>query len=288
MGRRTRVQSSRKQSTEPEVRRVEDVAPAKLDQVLGEKRHGRGPREDPPPAVHAPPVAVLGAGHTRRMKATPFPVRSALAATSTCWRRMAIPASSTAHVGGSGSARIEEPGTRTPPVRAPATRRSPRRDGAGDRATTAAARGTPCLESVGSACRGRRWRGRSWHRRSCYAVLRAFQSAAKVQLTRVCGQLVWLLAQQSGMLAVCDFLESLSERRWRERLVKRLIVALVIGALAVEDVHRHVRGGEGRRAGGAARPTSVFCCPIEVIGPLGQAGPAGTRSRVPKADASRT
>ena len=38
------------------------MAPAKLDQVLGEKRHGCCPREDPP-AVHAPPVAVLGARH---------------------------------------------------------------------------------------------------------------------------------------------------------------------------------------------------------------------------------
>ena len=48
---------------EPEVRRVEDVAAAMDDQVLGEERHGRGAGEDPP-AVQAPPVAVLGAGDT--------------------------------------------------------------------------------------------------------------------------------------------------------------------------------------------------------------------------------
>ena len=47
---------------EPEVRRVEDVPPAELDQVLREQRDGGGAGEDPP-AVHAPPVAVLRAGH---------------------------------------------------------------------------------------------------------------------------------------------------------------------------------------------------------------------------------
>ena len=45
---------------EAEVRRIEDVRAAELDHVLREQRHGRGAREDPP-AVHAPPVAVLGA-----------------------------------------------------------------------------------------------------------------------------------------------------------------------------------------------------------------------------------
>ena len=46
---------------EPEVRRVEDVPAAMDDQMLGEERDGGGAREDPP-AVQAPPVAVLGAG----------------------------------------------------------------------------------------------------------------------------------------------------------------------------------------------------------------------------------
>ena len=45
---------------EPEVRGVEDVAAAEVDQVLREQRHGRSPGEDPP-AVQAPPVAVLRA-----------------------------------------------------------------------------------------------------------------------------------------------------------------------------------------------------------------------------------
>ena len=49
---------------EAEVRRVEDVAPAELDQVLGQERHGGRPGEDPP-AVHAPPVAVLRSGHAQ-------------------------------------------------------------------------------------------------------------------------------------------------------------------------------------------------------------------------------
>ena len=47
---------------EPEVRGVEDVTPAELDQVLREQRDGGCAGEDPP-AVHAPPVAVLRAGH---------------------------------------------------------------------------------------------------------------------------------------------------------------------------------------------------------------------------------
>ena len=47
---------------EPEVRGVEDVAAPELDQVLREQRDGGGAGEDPP-AVHAPPVAVLGPGH---------------------------------------------------------------------------------------------------------------------------------------------------------------------------------------------------------------------------------
>ena len=45
---------------EADVGRVEDVAAAPADQVLGQQREGRGPGEDPPPA-HAPPVAVHGA-----------------------------------------------------------------------------------------------------------------------------------------------------------------------------------------------------------------------------------
>ena len=49
---------------EPEVRRVEDVAPAELDHVLREQRHGRGAGEDPP-AVQAPPVPVLRARHAQ-------------------------------------------------------------------------------------------------------------------------------------------------------------------------------------------------------------------------------
>ena len=47
---------------EPEVRGVEDVVAPELDQVLGQQRDGGGAREDPP-AVHAPPVAVLGPRH---------------------------------------------------------------------------------------------------------------------------------------------------------------------------------------------------------------------------------
>ena len=47
---------------EPDVRRVEDVVPSPLDQVLGEDRDRRRPDVDPP-AVQAPPVAVLRAGH---------------------------------------------------------------------------------------------------------------------------------------------------------------------------------------------------------------------------------
>ena len=49
---------------EAEVRRVEDVVPAEADQVLREDRDGRRAGEDPP-ALHAPPVAVLGAGHAQ-------------------------------------------------------------------------------------------------------------------------------------------------------------------------------------------------------------------------------
>ena len=47
---------------EAEVRGVEHVAAPELDQVLREQRDGCRPREDPP-AVHAPPVAVLGPRH---------------------------------------------------------------------------------------------------------------------------------------------------------------------------------------------------------------------------------
>ena len=49
---------------EAEVRGVEDVTPAERDQVLREQRHRGGAGEDPP-AVHAPPVAVLGSGHAQ-------------------------------------------------------------------------------------------------------------------------------------------------------------------------------------------------------------------------------
>ncbi len=46
--------------------------------------------------LHQSPCSVPG---TRRMKATPFPVRRALAGHMiTCWRLKAIPTSSTAHV----------------------------------------------------------------------------------------------------------------------------------------------------------------------------------------------
>ena len=47
---------------EPEVRRVEDVAPAEPDHVLRQQRNRCRPREDPPP-LRAPPVAVLCARH---------------------------------------------------------------------------------------------------------------------------------------------------------------------------------------------------------------------------------
>ncbi len=47
---------------EPEVRRVEDVTASELDQVLREQRDGGRGGEDPP-AVHAPPVAVLRPRH---------------------------------------------------------------------------------------------------------------------------------------------------------------------------------------------------------------------------------
>ena len=47
---------------EPEVRGVEDVTASELDQVLREQRDGCRGGEDPP-AVHAPPVAVLRPGH---------------------------------------------------------------------------------------------------------------------------------------------------------------------------------------------------------------------------------
>ena len=47
---------------EAEVRRVEDVLPSNPDQVLREQCDRGGRREDPG-AVHAPPVAVLGARH---------------------------------------------------------------------------------------------------------------------------------------------------------------------------------------------------------------------------------
>ena len=47
---------------EPEVGGVEDVPSANPDEVLRQQRDRRRPGEDPP-AVHAPPVAVLGSGH---------------------------------------------------------------------------------------------------------------------------------------------------------------------------------------------------------------------------------
>ena len=47
---------------EPEVRGVEDVAAPELDQVFRQQRDGSGAGEDPP-AVHAPPVSVLGPRH---------------------------------------------------------------------------------------------------------------------------------------------------------------------------------------------------------------------------------
>ncbi len=49
---------------EAEVRRVEDVLSSNPDEVLREQSD-RGRRREDPGAVHAPPVAVLGAGHTK-------------------------------------------------------------------------------------------------------------------------------------------------------------------------------------------------------------------------------
>ena len=68
---------TRKQSDEADVGRVEDVLAAPTDHVLRQQRGRRG-RDEDPPAAQAPPVAVDVPG-TRRTKATPLPVSSALA-----------------------------------------------------------------------------------------------------------------------------------------------------------------------------------------------------------------
>ena len=65
-GERIRALRTQEQEAEhePEVRRVEDVPSANPDEVLGEQRDRGRSREDPP-AVHAPPVTMLGARHAQ-------------------------------------------------------------------------------------------------------------------------------------------------------------------------------------------------------------------------------
>ncbi len=102
-----------------------------------------------PRRLHQSPCSVPG---TRRMKATPFPVRSALAGHMiTCWRRNAIANSSTAHVSSetriwaieSWNSNATWPSTCSETITAARCSRGSR--------ATAAGRGTPCRGSAGSA-----------------------------------------------------------------------------------------------------------------------------------------
>ena len=54
--------AARSTATRPKFDGLKTWPSARADHVLGQERHGRGRGEDPP-AVHAPPVAVLGARH---------------------------------------------------------------------------------------------------------------------------------------------------------------------------------------------------------------------------------
>ena len=147
---------------EPEVRRVEDVASAEPDHVLREER--RPPRSPAkihqPRRLHQSPCSVPG---TRRTKATPLPVRSALAGHMiTRCRRSAI--AELEHRAGrerDEDLRDREPEVERDLARAPAARRSPRRGAAAGRAASAAGRDTACRGSAASACRRRRSRARS-------------------------------------------------------------------------------------------------------------------------------
>ena len=90
--------SSRKQSDEPEVGRVEDVPAAEADHVLRQQRDRRGRRRRSTSRAGSTSRRARCRA-TRRMKATPLPVSIALAGHMiTCWRRKVIATSSTAHV----------------------------------------------------------------------------------------------------------------------------------------------------------------------------------------------
>ena len=117
---------------------------------------GGGAREDPP-AVQAPPVAVLGAGDAEHE-------RDAVAGQERARRPHQHPLAAERdrdleHGAGDaarrGSARSRG-GSRTRSARAPAASRSRRRGAAGDRGASAAAPGTPCRGSARSACLRRR------------------------------------------------------------------------------------------------------------------------------------
>ena len=109
-----------------------------------------------PPAVHAPPVAVLGARDAEHERdAVPGqerargPHQDVLAPERD--RRPRAPRRSRAR---RGSARSRA-GSRTPSARAPAASRSRPRGAAAGRGASAAARGRPCRGSAPSACRRR-------------------------------------------------------------------------------------------------------------------------------------
>ena len=178
--------SSRKQSTSPKFDGLKMWRPRNWIRYLERSDTAAVPAKIHQPfMLHQSPCSVPG---TRRMKATPFPVRSALAGhMSTCCRRRAIPTSSTAHV--SRETRICAIESRNSNATCPST----------------------CSETITAArwSRGSRHDGSSTGYvvpRICRVGLprptvagaliaahvmpsrRGFQSAAKVQLTRVCGE----------------------------------------------------------------------------------------------------
>ncbi len=89
--------SSRKQRTSPKFEGLKICPPRNWIRCFESSDTAAVPAKIHQPCMlHQSPCSVPG---TRRMKATPFPVRSALAGQRiTCWRRKAIPISSTAQV----------------------------------------------------------------------------------------------------------------------------------------------------------------------------------------------
>ena len=94
---RARLPECEEAEDEPEVRGVEEMPALEADEVLREERHRRRRGEDPP-AVHAPPVAVLRARHAQDEGDPVSRQERARRPQEDPWRKNAIPTSSRAHV----------------------------------------------------------------------------------------------------------------------------------------------------------------------------------------------